>query len=341
MKLLILEYATASGIDDPSIIIEGRAMLQGLVEDFNSKNTSFLISNQSVPLEKGNCQEITIFVDVDEWLKENLSYYDACLTIAPEEDFILYSITRTIEEHGLKVIGSASPGVLTCSDKWETYQALKNVAPLIKTEKIFFDDVKRNSNHINGIFNHEKQKVVKPADGVSCSGVQIINSERSLMRAASKIREKSTSPFFLIQDYVEGDNCSVSLLTDGQEAIPISLNLQKININNSYVNYNGGKTPLEHPLKDEAFSVAKKSVESIKGLRGYVGVDLILGDEVYLVEINSRITTPYMALRKIVNFNLGRAIFDAAQGILPTPIRLDGEAHFSKGTHEMNVTVIK
>jgi tyramine---L-glutamate ligase len=341
LKLLILEYATASGIDDPSIIIEGRAMLQGLLKDFNSKNTSFLISNQSAPLEKGNCQPKTISEDVDEWLEENLSYYDACLPIAPEEDFILYSITRTIEEQGLKVIGPLSEGVLTCSDKWETYQAVKNVAPLIRTEKIFFDDVEGNSNQIDEIFNHEKQKVVKPADGVSCSGVQIINSERSLMNAASKIRKNSSSPFFLIQDYVEGDCCSVSLLTDGQEAIPVSLNLQKININNSYVNYNGGKTPLEHPLKDEAFSVAKKSVESIKGLRGYVGVDLILGDDVYLVEINSRITTPYIALRKLVNFNLGQAVLDAAQGILPPSIRLDGEAYFFKGTHDMNVTVIR
>lgn len=341
MKLLILEYATASGIKDPSINIEGRAMLQGLLEDFNSKDTSFLISNKSFPLDKGNCQPKTIYADVDQWLKDNLSYYDACLPIAPEEDFILYRLTRTIEEQGLKVIGSLSPGVLTCSDKWETYQAIKNVAPLIRTERIFFDDMVGNSNQIEDFFIHEKQKVIKPSDGVSCSGVQIINSESSLMRAAGKIRENNTSPFFLIQDYMEGDCCSVSLLTDGQEAMPISLNLQKININNSIVNYNGGKTPLEHPLIDEAFSVAKKSVESIKGLRGYVGVDLILGEEVYLVEINSRITTPYIALRKIVNFNLGRAIFDAAQGILPSSVQLDGEAHFSKGTLEMDLTVIR
>lgn len=341
MKLLILEYATASGIEDPSIVIEGRAMLQGLLEDFNSKNTSFLISHQSLPLGGGRCQPKTIFEDMEEWLKEDLSHYDACLPIAPEEDFILYRITRAIEEHGLKVIGSLSEGVLTCSDKWETYQALKNVSPLISTDKIFFDDLEGNSNRIKAISEFEKLKVVKPADGVSCSGVRVVDSQRKLEEASLQIKENSSFPFFLLQDYVEGDSCSVSLLTDGQKAIPISLNLQNININDSYVDYNGGKTPLDHSLKYEAFSVAKKAVESIKGLRGYVGVDLILGDHVHLVEVNPRITTPYIALRKLVNFNLGQAVLDAAQGTLPPAIRLEGEAYFSKNIHEMDVTVIR
>lgn len=341
MKLLILEYATARGIEDPSIVIEGRAMLQGLLEDFDSKNTSFLISHQSLPLEVGSCQARIISKNVDEWLEEDLSYYDACLPIAPEEDFILYRITRAIEKHGLKVIGSLSEGVFTCSDKWETYQALKNISPLINTEKIFFDDLKENTTSIKGLIDYEKLKVVKPADGVSCSGVRIVDSQRKLMAAALQIKKNSSSPFFLLQDFVEGDSCSVSLLSDGHKAIPISLNLQDININDSYIDYNGGKTPLDHPLKYEAFYVAKKAVESIRGLRGYVGVDLILGDHVHLVEINSRITTPYIALRKLVNFNLGQAVLDAAQGNLPHTIRLDGEAYFSKRTHEMDVTVIR
>jgi hypothetical protein len=300
-----------------------------------------LIYHQSIPLVGGSCQAKTIFEDVEEWLKEDLSDYDACLPIAPEEDLILYRITRAIEEHGLKVIGSLSEGVLTCSDKWETYQALKNVSPLINTDKIFFDDLGRNLNLMKGLSDLENLKVVKPVDGVSCSGVRIVDSQRKLEEATLQIKKNSSFPFFLLQDYVEGDSCSVTMLADGQKAVPVSLNLQNININESYVDYNGGKTPLEHPLKYEAFSVAKKAVESIKGLRGYVGVDLILGEEVHLVEVNSRITTPYIALRKLVNFNLGQAVLDAVKGTLPPTIRLEGEAYFSKNTYEMDVTVIR
>lgn len=54
----------------------------------------------------------------------------------------------------------------------------------------------------------------------------------------------------------------------------------------------------------------KEVVESINGLKGYVGVDLILGEDVHVVEVNSRLTTPYVALRKLLNFNLGEAILD-------------------------------
>ncbi|HNR26679.1 MAG TPA: ATP-grasp domain-containing protein [Methanobacteriaceae archaeon] len=341
MKLLIIEYAMASGNEDPSIAIEGRTMLQGLLEDFNNENTSYLISYHSLPLDGGRCHAKKIFDDVEEWLKEDLSHYDACLPIAPEEDFILYRITRAIEEQGLKVIGSLSKGVLTCSDKWETYQALKKVSPLISTDRIFFEDLDGNSKHVKAIPDFEKLKVAKPVDGVSCSGIRLVDSQRKLEEAAIQIRKNSSFPFFLLQDYIEGDSCSVSLLTDGRNAMPISLNLQNIKINDSYLNYNGGKTPLEHPLKCEAFAVAKKAVESIRGLCGYVGVDLILGDQVHLVEVNSRLTTPYIALRKLVNFNLGQAVMDAAQGTLPSTIQLEGNAYFSKNNHEMNVSVIK
>jgi tyramine---L-glutamate ligase len=341
LKLLILEYATASGINDPSIAIEGRAMLKGLLEDFNSENTSFLISNRSIPLEVGKCQAETISNDVEKWMEDELSSYDACLPLAPEEDFILHRITRAIEEHGLEVIGSLSEGVLTCSDKWETYQALKKVSHLINTEKIFFNDVQENFNDTPGVLDFDELKVIKPADGVSCSGVHLVDSKRKLTDVAIQIRKNSSSAFFLLQDYVEGTSCSVTLLADGQKAMPISLNLQNINVNNSSINYNGGKTPLEHPLKYEAFSVAKKAVESIKGLRGYVGVDLILGEEVHLVEVNSRITTPYIALRKLTNFNLGQAVLEAVKGSLPDTIQLDGIACFSKKTHKINLTVIR
>ncbi|MEG3224866.1 MAG: carboxylate--amine ligase [Methanobacteriales archaeon Met13] len=334
MKLLILEYATAQGVEDPSITIEGRAMLHGLLDDFSNHHTSFLISDKSIPLDGGKCRPLTISGDLEEWLEENISHYDACLPLAPEENFILHKITKIIENQGLEVVGSLSNGVMICSNKLDTYQALKKVSPLINTEKIFFNDMGK-------LPELTEKKVVKPADGVSCSGVSVVNSKSRLLDAAKQIQSITTLPFFLLQDYVEGTSASVSLLSDGKTALPMSLNLQEVNLKDSSINYNGGKVPLEHPLFFEAFSVAKKAVESIKGLQGHVGVDIILNHEVHLVEINSRITTPYIALRKLVDFNLGRAILDATHGILPDTVQIEGEALFSKGSNEINLTVIR
>lgn len=322
MDIIIIEYATALGIDDPSISAEGRAMLEELLDDFKNKNADYLVSKNVQNFNSIHCNPVELEEDLMEWIDKNVSNYDACLVIAPEEDFILHEITYLIEKKGVCIIGSSSNAVKICSDKYVMYEALKDHVPIIKTEKIYFDDINKHK-----VFNNEN-KVVKPADGVSCSGVQIINNSKELKKAASMLQ--TNLPYFVVQDFVEGTSASVSLISNGKEAIPLSLNLQDIELTGDGINYNGGKVPLNHELADEAKEIAKKAAESINGLKGYVGVDMILGDEVHLVEINSRITTPYVALRDIINFNLGDAILDSIYGILPSKIELNGEISFFK-----------
>ncbi len=336
MNLLIFEYATAMGVNEPSITAEGQAMLQAIVDDFEGENTSFLISNESESLDGGQCRPIIIDGDLNQWIQDNIYHYDFCLPIAPEENFILYGLTQLIEEKGVKVVGSSSDSIRTCTDKYLTYQSLKNKVPLIPTRKVLWDDVNEYSNDIS------TKMVVKPADGVSCSAVQIINSKESFKKAAMRVKDVSNLSYFLLQDWVNGDSASVSLITNGKKAIPLSLNQQKINQTNGNIDYKGGTVPFHHPKEEEAKEIAKKAVESIKGLKGYVGVDLILGEEVYLVEINSRLTTPYVALRNITPFNLGKAIIESVQGKLPSEeeIKLEGEIEFRKEGNHMQLKVI-
>ena len=112
----------------------------------------------------------------------------------------------------------------------------------------------------------------------------------------------------LIQEYINGNSCSVSLLTDGKTAIPLSLNKQNIIYRTENISYCGGELPFNHPLKKDALKLATTAVENINGIKGFVGVDLILGDEVTFLEINSRFTTPYVGLKKVANFNIGETI---------------------------------
>ena len=322
MKILILEYITAMGIDDPSIWSEGQAMLNGFLDDFKDKNVDYLISsNQSISCNNP-CNPVKLEGELMDWLDKNISNYDSCLVIAPEEDFILYNIINFIEKKGIKIIGSSSDAVMTCSDKFLMYESLKDKVPIIRTEKVFFKDV-------NSYKPFNDKRILKPADGVSCSGVHIVSSNDEMKKAASLI--ETNIPYFVIQNFIEGTSASVSLISNGKEAVPLSLNLQDINFSDSGINYNGGQVPLNHKLADEAKKAAKKAVESIDGLKGYVGVDMILGDKVHLVEINSRITTPYVALRNLLNFNLGDAILDAMYGgKLPSKVNLNGTISFCK-----------
>lgn len=324
MNILVFEYATSLGVKDPALTAEGQAMLESITGDLKDLNTSFLISKNSVSPEISSCHPIVLKKDLEEWIDNNISFYDFCLPIAPEEDFILFKLTRLIEKNGVQVLGSSSDAVCTCSDKYLTYQALKSKVPVIPTIKVLWDEIDNYANKISS------KHVVKPADGVSCSAVQIVDSPESFIKAAEQVKNATKLPYFLLQDWVNGDSVSVSLLTNGKKAIPLSLNKQNNIQKDGIIGYNGGKVPFNHTKAKKAKYIAKKAVESLNGLKGYVGVDMILGDEVYLVEINSRITTPYVALRQMLNFNLGEAIVASVNGYLPQEVKLEGEIEFHK-----------
>lgn len=322
LKILVLEYATALGLDDPSIRAEGQAMLDGLLDDLKGKNVDYLISKTLNISGNSHCNPVELEGNLMNWLDRNISNYGACLVIAPEEDFTLYNITNFIEKKEIDVIGSNSDAVMTCSDKFKMYEALKSKVPIIETEKVFFDDIDEYKHFDN------KKKIVKPADGVSCSGIQIVKNYNEMKKAAFLI--ETNLPYFIIQDFIDGTSASVSLISDGKEAVPLSLNFQDIEFSDCGITYNGGQVPLDHELEDEAKEAAKEAVKSINGLKGYVGVDVILGDGVHLVEINSRITTPYVALRNILDLNLGEAILESVNGKLPSKINLNGIISFYK-----------
>ena len=60
----------------------------------------------------------------------------------------------------------------------------------------------------------------------------------------------------------------------------------------------------------------------------------------YLLEINSRFTTPYVGLKEIANFNIGKTIIEFADGkikIDDLDISLDGEVEFKKSGDNLEI----
>ena len=347
MKLLIFEFATATGLDDPSITAEGHGMLYGLLDDLKDLKTHHLISDVS-EIENSESVSVVLNDDIEKWLNKNIHNYDACLPIAPEENNILYDLTRIIEEQGVEVIGSSSYAVKLTTNKFDTYNILKDKFPIIKTEQVYFNDSDRKISeyevYYHNLVKNSSSKVVKPADGVSCSGVTVVNSFNEFMKAHDNLKMFTKLPYFIIQEYIQGINVSVSLLSNGDSAVPLSLNFQDVRLNSGEIKYSGGMVPLKHTLSEIAMETAKNAVESIDGLKGYIGVDMILDtaiDKVHIVEINSRLTTPYVALRSIVNFNLGEAILNSVHGELPSEIILNGEVNFCKEGKTLRVSVLK
>ncbi|MEM0315520.1 MAG: ATP-grasp domain-containing protein, partial [Archaeoglobaceae archaeon] len=67
----------------------------------------------------------------------------------------------------------------------------------------------------------------------------------------------------------------------------------------------------------EVCEVAMDAVEAIKGLNGYVGVDVVYSDQPYVIEVNARITTPCVAFERAYAINVADMILgESPKGII-------------------------
>jgi len=102
--------------------------------------------------------------------------------------------------------------------------------------------------------------------------------------------------------------------------------------------------PFEHEMKQKAFKTAEKVVNCFSGLKGYVGVDLILTEKgPVVVDVNPRLTTSFVGLSRIAGFNFGDAIVKAAiKNDLPAKSTLSGFACFTKlETPKVDIDVLE
>lgn len=111
--------------------------------------------------------------------------------------------------------------------------------------------------------------------------------------------------------------------------------------------YRGGYTPFHHPLEREAFDHSRRIIESVEGLKGYVGIDFVLTEEKpVFMEVNARITTSYAGLYRILRTDgrkgVANAIIDAAMNDkLPSYVELNGYACYSKFNMKPDIRINK
>ena len=353
-SILVFEYYTASGLDELCISSEAESLILALVEDLKEEDVYLLLNEKYQYIAKDLDNTINIILlnddfDFEDFLLKDASKFNRTIFIASEEDDALYGITRFLEESNIKIYNSNAHACEVCSDKFEMFHTLKSQITQPFTFKITLDsdiywkkpilfNLKANnmkesdfeygySDELFDSLNIEKKYIAKPVNGVDCENIKIIKSKEDVDDLENIFDEGSE---ILIQEYIEGEVLSVSLISDGDNTIALSLNKQFVNITDDFQQYLGGQLPYRHPAKDMIFDKAVKAVKSIEGIKGFVGVDLILvendGDyEVYIIEINSRFTTPYVGLREVLNINIAKTILDLIDG----KISIDDIDHLS------------
>ena len=116
---------------------------------------------------------------------------------------------------------------------------------------------------------------------------------------------------------------SVTLLCGNGGAIPLLAGRQDIRITDR-VGYHGGELPDRGDEGYRALMLAERVVAALPRPRGtgLLGIDMIVDRDAQrandmVVEINPRVTTSYVALRRLAVGNLAQSMLDMAVGTIP------------------------
>ncbi len=117
----------------------------------------------------------------------------------------------------------------------------------------------------------------------------------------------------IAESYHAGLAVSVSVLLQEETFQLLPAGLQHVDLEKAC--YRGGTIPLAADLQPRAASLASRSLRAMPPSRGFVGIDMVLGEnpsgeDDVVIEINPRITTSYVGLRAAMGVNLAAALLD-------------------------------
>jgi predicted ATP-grasp superfamily ATP-dependent carboligase len=344
LRILLYEHISGGGYAgqpiSPSVLSEGFGMLRSIVSDFKSAGheVTVLLDARLSKLNPPIVADCTIPVfypqEAEKLLGNAAKINDAVYVIAPEAGQTLQSLVELVEHIGKVSLNCDASAIQKVANKTVLHETLKkNGLPTPNTVVFNVDwGLAEVKQIIRNKFSYPV--VFKPVDGVSCGGLSIVKEDAQVEKAVAKIKAESAEKHFIVQEFIDGEAASVSVLCTGGKALTISLNKQnvKVAMPEAVSSYEGGTVPFDHPLKQEAFSLGEKVVESFSGLRGYVGVDLVLvKDKPFVVDVNPRLTTSYVGLCRVASFNVAEALVNTVlKRKLPTKQEINGFVYFSK-----------
>lgn len=338
-RLLVFEFASGcSDIFKGSVLAEGFSMLKLISEGL--KNYGYFVE----VAVRSDIMRWKPLIDVDKIIELNFPSKDAIkelrdiaekegidyiFPIAPENE--LGGIVRSIRSNGIDCIASEPDAIEIAADKWKTHLNLKMLeiaAP--KTLRMEKDTL---AGEIES--NLEYPLIIKNVDGVSCEGLyKAMNGGEleDILNAIKKDKQK-----FIAQEFIEGVDASVSVFSDGGNSVAVSLNRQYIILSAYGSEYNGGEVPFNHPQWKKALKDAESAVNAVSGIMGAVGVDLVISDKPYIIEINPRITTSMIGLELASGMNAGEWTLRSYLGELPTIPKFSKKIIFSKTMAKRNI----
>lgn len=338
MRIVVHEFVSGGGLAGrevpASLAREGSAMHAALIADLAALGRHRIVTtaDSRFPFPRPSGVEVVTLSPSAksraEQLDTLLGSADAAWFVAPETGGCLAGLVARAERQGTAVLGSGSAAIRRASDK--------GTIP----GRLIRRGIRYPRTHVlrpGADWNEWKSAaralgypvVVKPRRGAGCSGVYLARDARALRRGVAMARRASGRGSLLLQRFVDGVPVSVSLLAAGPRALPLTVNGQSLSTSGSF-HYHGGTTPLDHPAAGRATEAALRTCKAFGGLRGYVGVDMVLtASEAIVIEVNPRLTTAYLGVRTAVEGNVAALALDAWAGTLPDSVALRQRVSFT------------
>ncbi len=259
-------------------------------------------------LEQLGIHEVFAFPDKaapvePQWFSEVAQASDRVLLIAPESDGILLDLHDEVYRVRSRTLGPSRAAIVLTSDKLA-------LASHWREQGIPTPDTTDRLPTQNETF----PVVWKPRDGAGSAHTYLLRDGIALTQA---LQCEQSLPMIL-QEHVPGRAASVAFLCGPREIVSLTPAFQLLTDDGRF-QYRGGELPIPPELAARAVLLASRAVACVPGLLGFVGVDLVLGDEEdgsrdFAIEINPRLTTSYVGLRGLADFNLAQALLKVVEG---------------------------
>lgn len=318
LKVFLYEFVTGGGFLDqpfdaipPSLAEEGLAMRRALEADIANLPGALLLSmndRRFPPTEIHGASVVSIESSTrhDGEFARLACSADWTLVIAPEFDGHLELLARRVLGCGGRLLGPAPEVIALAADKHRlALQLTEHSVATPRGRRIARDEPLPRDTHY--------PCMLKPVDGAGSLGVEFIEHPDHVdARSATDLQ------FWRLEQFCPGLAASVAVLCGKAGCFPLPACAQLLSDDGRF-QYLGGDAPLPEAIQQRAHRLALAAVAAFGDVVGYLGVDLVLGadqdgGEDVVIEINPRITTSYIGLRKLCRGNLVRAMLDVAEG---------------------------
>lgn len=301
MRVFLFEHICGGGVVrqplDAALAQQGAAMLSTVADDFLRAGIRVLTTlDHRFDLSLPGAEVLAVGPgdSVEPVIDQLAAEADWALVLAPESDGVLEAWSSKLTAAGARRLGSRPDAISLCADKLAMAQTLGEAGvPVLPTRRLD-----------KGV-SIDRPMVVKRRRGAAHGDIHICRRPEDL----------AALPFgrdWIVQPYRPGRSISTSFIVHGPKRRRLLACEQCVEQEDHMV-YHGGRMPVDDATSQRAFDLAQRAIERIGGLRGFVGVDLILGDKPaddVVVEINARPTMAYIGLARLCTTSIARALIE-------------------------------